>query len=105
MASLMAVLFIGSVGLTQYYAVVAGPQETILSALATRLLGRGPAYLLIQVSTMLILAVAANTSFTGFPRVTAILAGDGLLRASSAVWATGSYSAMASWCWRPRQPL
>ncbi len=28
---------------------------------------------------MLILAVAANTSFTGFPRVTAILAGDGLM--------------------------
>ncbi len=79
MAFLMAALFVGSVGLTQYYAVVAGPQETILSALAARLLGRGPAYLLIQVSTMLILAVAANTSFAGFPRVGAILAGDGLL--------------------------
>ncbi len=79
MAFLMVALFVGSIGLTQYYAVIAGSQETILSALATRLLGRGPAYLLIQASTMLILAVAANTSFTGFPRVTAILAGDGLM--------------------------
>ncbi len=79
MAVLMGVLFLGSIGLTQYLAVVAGPQETILSALARRLLGSGPVYLLIQASTMLILAVAANTSFAGFPRVTALLAQDGFL--------------------------
>jgi amino acid transporter len=79
MALLMALLFIGSIGLTQFMAVVAGPQETILSALAQRLLGRGPTYLLIQFSTMLVLAVAANTSFAGFPRLAAILAGDGFL--------------------------
>ena len=79
MALLMGLLFVGSIGLTQILAVVAGPQETILSALARRLLGSGPAYLLIQASTMLILAVAANTSFAGFPRLGAILAGDGFL--------------------------
>jgi amino acid transporter len=79
MAVLMGVLFLGSIGLTQYLAVVAGPEETILSALARRLLGSGPVYLLIQASTMLILAVAANTSFAGFPRVTALLAKDGFL--------------------------
>ncbi len=45
MTFLMVALFVGSIGLTQYYAVIAGSQETILSALATRLLGRGPAYL------------------------------------------------------------
>lgn len=79
MALLMALLFVGSVGLTQFLAVVAGPQETILSALARQLLGSGPAYLVIQASTMLILAVAANTSFAGFPRLAAILARDGFL--------------------------
>ncbi|MBU0491568.1 MAG: APC family permease [Chloroflexi bacterium] len=79
MAVLMGLLFVGSIGLTQYLAVVAGPQETILSALARRLLGNGPAYLVIQFSTMLILAVAANTSFAGFPRLAAILAQDGFL--------------------------
>jgi amino acid transporter len=79
MAILMSVLFVGSIGLTQYLAIVAGPDETILSALARRLLGGGPAYLLIQVATMLILAVAANTSFAGFPRLAAILASDGYL--------------------------
>ncbi len=79
MAVLMGLLFLGSIGLAQFLAVVANPQETILSALARRLLGSGPVYLLIQTSTMLILAVAANTSFADFPRVAAILASDGFL--------------------------
>ncbi len=79
MAVLMAILFAGSIGLTQFLGIIAGPQETILSALARSLLGSGPAYFLIQVSTLLILAVAANTSFAGFPRLAAILAKDGFL--------------------------
>lgn len=79
MAVLMGLLFAGSIGLTQFLGVVAGPQETILSALARRLLGTGPLYFLIQIGTMLILAVAANTSFAGFPRLAAILAKDGFL--------------------------
>ncbi|KAF0108881.1 MAG: hypothetical protein FD146_767 [Anaerolineaceae bacterium] len=79
MALLMGVLFLGSIGLTQFLGVVAGPQETILSALARRLLGSGLAYYVIQATTLLILAVAANTSFAGFPRVAAILAEDGFL--------------------------
>jgi len=79
MAILMGVLFVGSIGLTQFLGVIAGPQETILSALARRLLGSGPAYVLIQISTLLILAVAANTSFAGFPRLSAILGKDGFM--------------------------
>jgi amino acid transporter len=79
MALLMGTLFVGSIGLTQFLGVVAGPQETILSALARRLLGSGPLYLTIQFATLLILAVAANTSFMDFPRVSAILAKDGFL--------------------------
>jgi len=79
MAALMGILFIGSIGLTQALAVVAGPQETILSALAHRVLGSGPFYFIIQASTMLVLTVAANTSFAGFPRLAAILARDGFL--------------------------
>ncbi len=76
MALLMAVLFIGSMGMIQYFGVIAEPNETILSALAHKLLGTGPMYYLVQFSTLAILAVAANTSFAGFPRITAILAKD-----------------------------
>lgn len=79
MAVLMVLLFVGSIGLTQFFAVIAGPGETILSALTRRLLGGGAFYLLIQVATMLILAVAANTGFAGFPRLAALLARDEFL--------------------------
>ncbi len=79
MALLMGLLFAGSIGLTQYLAVMPGPDETILSALARRLLGDGPAYLIVQTVTLLILVVATNTSYAGFPRLTAILAADGFL--------------------------
>jgi amino acid transporter len=79
MAVLMGTLFVGSMGLIHYLGVVAGPQETILSALARRVLGDGPAYFAVQVSTLLVLVVATDTSFAGFPRLAAILAGDGFL--------------------------
>ncbi len=79
MAILMGILFVGSIGLTQFRGIIARPEETILSALARNLLGSGPAYILIQVSTLLILAVAANTSFADFPRLSAILARDRFL--------------------------
>jgi hypothetical protein len=78
MAVLMGMLFLGSIGYARP-AVIAAPQETILSALARSLLGTSPAYFLIQIATLLILTVAANTSFADFPRVVAILANDGFL--------------------------
>jgi amino acid transporter len=79
MAVLMGLLFVGSIGLTQYLAVIARPDETILSAFARRLLGNSAGYYLIQASTTLILAVAANTSFAGFPRLSAIMSREGFL--------------------------
>jgi amino acid transporter len=79
MAILMGLLFLGSIGLTQSLAVIAQPDETILSALSHRLLGDNPGYFVVQISIMLILAVAANTSFAGFPRLASILATDGYL--------------------------
>ena len=79
MALLMGTLFLGSIGLIQYLAVIAGPQETILSALARRLLGSGIGYLIIQASTMVLLTVGANTSFAGLPRLMSVMANDGYL--------------------------
>jgi hypothetical protein len=72
----MVFLFAGSIGLTQFFGIVATSNETILSALAHRLFGTGFFYYLVQFSTLAVLAVAANTSFAGFPRVAAILAQD-----------------------------
>ena len=79
MAFLMGALFLGSIGLIQVLSVVAGPQETVLSALAHRLLGTGPAYLIIQGSTLIMLTIGANTSFAGLPRLMSVMANDGYL--------------------------
>ncbi len=77
MALLMGILFLGSIGLTQYFAVVAEPDETILSALVRHVLGTNVLYVIVQTATLLILVVAANTSFAGFPRLASLLAQDG----------------------------
>lgn len=74
MAVIMAGLFLGSMGLTQFLGVTPNSQETILSALARQVFGDGVLHLIIQITTMGILVVAANTSFAGFPRVSSILA-------------------------------
>ena len=79
MSLLMGTLFVGSVGLTQVLGIVAGPQETILSALARHLLGTGPVYFAIQGVTLIMLTVGANTSFVGLPRLLSVMAGDGYL--------------------------
>lgn len=79
MAILMGLLFVGSIGLTQFLGVVANPQETILSALSRRLFGSNLLYFFVQFATLGILTVATNTSFAGFPRLAAILARDGFL--------------------------
>jgi amino acid transporter len=79
MAIIMGCLFLGSIGLTQYLGVTPNSQETILSALARQIFGNGALHLIIQIATMGILVVAANTSFAGFPRVASILARDRFL--------------------------
>lgn len=79
MALLMGILFLGTVGLAQFFAATPAADETVLSALARRIFGSGGLYIYIQASTLLILLVAANTSFAGFPRVASILARDAYL--------------------------
>ena len=68
MACLMAFLFAGSIGLTQFFGITANNNETILSALASHLFGAGPGYYIVQFSTLAVLAVAANTSYAGFSK-------------------------------------
>lgn len=79
MAVLMVCLFLGSVGLTQYFGVIARSDETILSALTRTVLGDTVWYYIVQITMLAILVVAANTSFAGFPRLASILAQDSYL--------------------------
>lgn len=51
-------------------------QETLNSMITRALVGIGPFYYIVQVSTAILLALAANTGFTGFPRLASVLAND-----------------------------
>jgi len=79
MAFLLALMFIGIVFLTNQFGIVPGEHETIVSTLGRTVLGNGLLYLLFQGATAMILFLAANTSFAGFPRLAAILAKDRFL--------------------------
>jgi hypothetical protein len=68
---------------TSILALVAGAQpsgsETILSQLGRSVFGLGPAYYILQFSTMGILILAANTAFADFPRLSSLLARDAFM--------------------------
>jgi len=78
MALTFGTIFLGLTFLAQALGVVPdqGEQETLNSLVTRSLVGNGFPYYLVQVSTAVILALAANTGFTGFPRLSAVLAND-----------------------------
>jgi amino acid transporter len=82
MGTLFAIIFVGLSFLTGQLGILPDPseQETVLSQLTRTLVGAGtPLHVLVQVVTAVLLALAANTSFAGFPRLSSILARDGFL--------------------------
>ena len=78
MALTFGTIFLGLTFLAQAIGVVPDQreQETLNSLVTRSLVGDGFPYYLVQVSTAVILALAANTGFTGFPRLAAVLAND-----------------------------
>jgi hypothetical protein len=73
-----AAIFLGLTVLAQTIGTIPDRSETeSLNSLVTRsLVGTSPFYYLVQGATALILALAANTGFTGFPRLASVLAND-----------------------------
>lgn len=79
MSLLLGTMFFGITLLAYAFGIAPKEHETVVSQIAEHVLGRGPLYYIIQVATMLILFLAANTSFTGFPQLTSIIAQDRFL--------------------------
>ncbi len=80
MALLLGVLFIGITFLAVNFGI--GPatleaKQTVIAQVAREVYGDGIPFYLFQGFTALLLFLAANTSFNAFPRLLAILAGDG----------------------------
>jgi amino acid transporter len=76
MVALLATMFLGITFLARGLRVMPLEEETVLSQVGRQVFGDGPFYLALQGMTMLILVLAANSSFAGFPRLAAILARD-----------------------------
>ena len=78
---IFAALFLGISFMASTLGVVPDPTEeqTVLSQIARIVFGDGAFYVLIQVATVLVLALAANTAFADFPRLSSFLARDGFM--------------------------
>jgi amino acid transporter len=77
LGAVLTVLFVGITFLANGFGLTPMEQETINSQLARRVFGDGtPLYYVVQALTMLILIIAANTSFADFPRLSSFMARD-----------------------------
>jgi amino acid transporter len=79
MGTIFGVLFLGitylatTIGITPDHSET----ETVNSMLTRSIVGDGsPLYFVVQIATAVILLLAANTGFTGFPRLASVLADD-----------------------------
>ena len=70
------VMFLGITYLAYDFGIIPGGDETVVSKIAHRVWGTGVLYYLVQASTLLILVLAANTSYADFPLLSSILARD-----------------------------
>lgn len=79
MSGILAFMLAGTSFLIMHYHVMPLENVTMLSQIAENALGRGWLYYYIQLTTMLILYLAANTSYNGLPPLLSILARDGYM--------------------------
>jgi len=80
MALILSSLFVSISFLTGQVGAVPSEQETVISQLARTIFdGQGVLYLAVILATTVILILAANTAFAGFPRLSALMAKDGFL--------------------------
>jgi Amino acid permease len=79
MSLILATLFMGITFLADHYGVLPKTDETIISQLARLTFGTGALYYALQMGTMLLLILAANSAFAGFPHLASILAREGYM--------------------------
>jgi amino acid transporter len=80
-AVIFGLLFVGIAYLATAIGIVPdlSEKETVLAQMARTLTGEGAYLYLVQISTALLLVLAANTSFADFPRLASFMARDGYL--------------------------
>lgn len=84
MSAILAVLFLGVSYLSRAYQIYPNPahhatEPTVVSMITAAVVGRNWFFFLIQYATVMILVLAANTAYAGFPRLGSMLAQDRFL--------------------------
>jgi len=80
MAVILSSLFLGISYLSMKISAIPSEIETVISQLARTVFGgQGFFYITVILATTVILLLAANTAFAGFPRLSALMAKDGFL--------------------------
>jgi amino acid transporter len=77
MMALLISMFVGVVLVAHFDGASPGGGQTVLSQIAHDSVGGGIPYGFVQVATTLVLLVAANSAFNGFPRLLYFMARDG----------------------------
>lgn len=85
LATLVFLIFIGVCALASIYKVSHQENVTVVAQIATNVFGQGSImFYVVQVTTALILIMAANTAFTDLPLLLSLLAKDGFVARSFA---------------------
>ncbi|MEE8256685.1 MAG: APC family permease [Acidobacteriota bacterium] len=79
LAVILGSLFLGITVLIHLAGITPVEGETVLSQLARQVFGSSTVYYIFQITTMGVLILAANTSFSGFPRLASVMAQDRFL--------------------------
>jgi amino acid transporter len=79
LGGILSAMFVGISYLARVYHIVPQEGQTVLSLLGRNIWDQGFLYYYLQVATLLILLLAANTSYADFPRLCYFLARDGFL--------------------------
>lgn len=78
MLALAIIICFGGVAyLANLYHTIPNPRQTVIAQLSLDVFGQGAMFYFIQVTTAMILALAANTAFVGFPTLLSVIAQHG----------------------------
>jgi amino acid transporter len=80
MAVILSSFFLGTAILAQEFDIVPSESRTVVAQIAQTVFGaESPFFYAVQVGTAMILILAANTSFSGLPAATSVMARDGVM--------------------------
>lgn len=79
LGGIIVFIFGGTSFLASVLKIIPIPEKTVMSQIASSVFGSGFMFYLLQVTTSLILLLAANTAYNGLPILLAILAKDGYM--------------------------